>query len=84
MWDAFLNMQLSERDPRRMQPLVDFIFSKKIDFNADSAFTVTKCLTTIGILADDLGTRIETQVPGMIDIYFDNIQTPYAEASLSI
>lgn len=81
MWDAFLNMQLVERDPRRMQPLVDFILSQKIDFNADSAFTVTKRLTTIGILADGLGTRIESQVPRMIDLYFDNIQTPYAEVS---
>lgn len=64
-----------------MQPLVDFILSQKIDFNADSAFTVTKCLTTIGILADGLGTRIESQVSRMIDLYFDNIQTPYAEVS---
>ncbi|KAG8953343.1 hypothetical protein FRC04_002753 [Tulasnella sp. 424] len=84
MWDAFLNMQLVERDPRRMQPLVDFILSQKIDFNADSAFTVTKRLTTIGILADGLGTRIESQVPRMIDLYFDNIQTPYAEIRAQI
>ncbi|KAG8934508.1 hypothetical protein FRC01_002240 [Tulasnella sp. 417] len=84
MWDAFLNMQLVERDPRRMQPLVDFILSQKIDFNADSAFPVTKRLTTIGILADGLGTRIESQVSRMIDLYFDNIQTPYAEVRAQI
>lgn len=81
MWDAFLNMELADRDPRRMRPLVDFILSQKIDFGASSAFAVTKRLTTIGILVDDLGTRIESQSSGMIDLYFDNIQTPYAEAS---
>ncbi|KAG9009627.1 hypothetical protein FRB90_008255, partial [Tulasnella sp. 427] len=80
MWDAFLNIQLVDRDPRRMQPLVDFIVSQKVDFNADSAFVVTKRLSTMGNLVDALGSRIESRVPGMIDLYFDNIQTPYAEA----
>lgn len=28
----------SDRDPRRIQPIVDFIFSLKIDFQSESVF----------------------------------------------
>lgn len=79
VFETFLSVQLSERDPRRNQPLIDFIRSQTIDFNATSAFALTKRLTATGTLSDSLGTRFESGCQQLIDLYFDNIQTQYAE-----
>ncbi|KAG8905939.1 hypothetical protein FRB99_007944 [Tulasnella sp. 403] len=84
MWDTFLGVQLGDRDPRRNQPLVDFINSQQIDFSGDSAFAISKRLATVGMMTDALGSRTESQIPRLMTMYFDNIQTPYAEIRAQI
>jgi proteasome activator subunit 4 len=35
----FTQFVLADRDPRRYQPLVDWMFALPLEFNGDSAFT---------------------------------------------
>lgn len=77
-------MQLVERDPRRNKPLLDFINSQAVDFSADSTFAITKRLTLISVVSDALQWRLQPQVDKLMKLYFDNIQTPYAEVSIVV
>ncbi|KAG9039991.1 hypothetical protein FRB95_004463 [Tulasnella sp. JGI-2019a] len=79
IFETFISVQLADRDPRRNQPLIDFINSQTVDFNASSAFAVSKRLTTIGTMADSLGVRFDSSSHKLIELYFNNIQTQYAE-----
>ncbi|KAG8858716.1 hypothetical protein FRB96_004853 [Tulasnella sp. 330] len=79
IFETFISVQLGDRDPRRNQPLINFIKAQTVDFNASSAFAVSKRLTTIGTMADSLGVRFDADSHKLVELYFDNIQTQYAE-----
>lgn len=83
IFETFISVQLADRDPRRNQPLIDFINAQTVDFNASSAFAVSKRLTAIGTMADSLGVRFDANSHTLIELYFDNIQTQYAEVRLA-
>lgn len=82
IFETFLSIQLTDRDPRRNQPLIDFISSQTVDFNAASAFAVSKRLTAVGTMADSLGARFDNSAEDLIHTYFDNLQTQYAEVKI--
>lgn len=72
-------MTLTDRDPRRCKVLLDFIKPENVDFGADSAFAITRQLTSLSAVSDTLGYRMEPQIPQLMKIYFSNFFTPYAE-----
>jgi len=84
IWQSFINTTCSDRDPRRIQPIVNFISSLKIDFQSESVFPLSKSMDWTLLLAECLGPRFAFKAPALIDLYFENLHTSYAEIRQSI
>ncbi|KZW02117.1 ARM repeat-containing protein [Exidia glandulosa HHB12029] len=78
-WESVFSSQLADRDPRRNEILVQWILTIPLDFNGESAFTMSKSIGLVGILADMLGIRFEPVSERYINALFDNAHTQYAE-----
>ncbi|EIW86450.1 hypothetical protein CONPUDRAFT_78796 [Coniophora puteana RWD-64-598 SS2] len=83
-WEQFLAICLQNRDPRRNQPLVNWILALHIDFQGDSAFTMTKTLSVLSVLIDALGIRFAPHAEKYTKLLFENAHTGYAELRISI
>jgi proteasome activator subunit 4 len=79
LWETVLSIQLLNRDPRRNQPLVNWILSLPLDFNGDSAFAMTKTLSIFGILVHTMGIRFNYLADKYVKLLFENANTSYAE-----
>ena len=93
-----LQFQCVGRDPRRNQPLLDWLIALPFDFQGESAFTsetiylfviplynfniVTKTLGLWNMTMEALGTRFDTLSDKYVSIIFDNADTGYAEVCL--
>lgn len=78
-WESIFSAQLADRDPRRNEVLIRWILSVPLDFNGESAFTMSKSIGLVGILADMLAIRFEPLSDRYIQAFFDNAHTQYAE-----
>ncbi|KAG2062138.1 hypothetical protein BDR06DRAFT_978583 [Suillus hirtellus] len=83
-WTSFLEHTLLNLDPRRFQPLVDWILSLHLDFQGDSAFSMTKALNVIVVFIDSVGVRFNGVSEIYASIFFDNADSNYAEIRTSI
>ncbi|KAF9243864.1 hypothetical protein BU15DRAFT_71975 [Melanogaster broomeanus] len=78
-WNSFVQTVLEDRDPRRNQPLVDWILSLHLDFQGDSAFAVSKSLNAVVVLTDTLGVRFNPMAEKYVSLLFENADSNYAE-----
>ncbi|KAH8100456.1 ARM repeat-containing protein [Cristinia sonorae] len=78
-WENMFNEQLSERDYRRVQPLINWILSLPLEFHGDSAFAMTKTLTLFNVVADCSWSRFYPVSDHYMNLFFDNANTGYAE-----
>ncbi|KAG1757297.1 hypothetical protein EDB19DRAFT_1924203 [Suillus lakei] len=83
-WTSFLEHTLLNLDPRRFQPLVNWILSLHLDFQGDSAFSMTKALNVIVVFIDSVGVRFNHVSERYASILFDNADSNYAEIRTSI
>ncbi|KIK71342.1 hypothetical protein GYMLUDRAFT_33493 [Collybiopsis luxurians FD-317 M1] len=78
-WETVFSYILEERDPRRNAPLVKWILALPLEFNGDSAFDMTKTLTTFTILVENQGIVFSSQADKYVNLLLDNVNTSYAE-----
>ncbi|EGO02735.1 hypothetical protein SERLA73DRAFT_102663 [Serpula lacrymans var. lacrymans S7.3] len=78
-WEHFLTSTLEDRDPRRNQPLVDWIFALPLEFHGDSAFSMNKALLVVTMLIETMGVRFNSVSDRYASLFFDNANTSYAE-----
>ncbi|EPQ60983.1 hypothetical protein GLOTRDRAFT_53630 [Gloeophyllum trabeum ATCC 11539] len=78
-WESVLTLQLADWDPRRNQPLVDWILSLPLEFHGDSAFEMSKTLSMFAVLVDCLGARFSSMADHYFDVCITNANTGYAE-----
>ncbi|TCD70651.1 hypothetical protein EIP91_002372 [Steccherinum ochraceum] len=78
-WENMFNEQLSDRDYRRVQPLVNWILALPLEFHGDSAFAMTKTLTLFNVVADCSWSRFFPVSDHYMNLFFDNANTGYAE-----
>ncbi|KAJ6519492.1 hypothetical protein C8R45DRAFT_852433 [Mycena sanguinolenta] len=78
-WQSAVSIPLQDRDPRRSQPLIDWILALPLDFTGDSAFDMSKSLSMFGIVADNLGLRFQPRADKSINLLFDNANNGYNE-----
>ncbi|KAJ7785950.1 hypothetical protein B0H16DRAFT_1488659 [Mycena metata] len=78
-WQSAVSTQIQDRDPRRNQPLIDWILALPLDFTGDSAFAMSKSLYLFGLVADGLGVRFQPRADKSINLLFDNANNGYNE-----
>ncbi|KAE9410730.1 ARM repeat-containing protein [Gymnopus androsaceus JB14] len=78
-WESMFTYMLEERDPRRNTPLIDWILGLQLEFNGDSAFDMTKSLTVVSILIENMGILFKPMSDKYINLLFNNVNTSYAE-----
>ncbi|KAJ3008563.1 UNVERIFIED_CONTAM: hypothetical protein HDU68_003042 [Siphonaria sp. JEL0065] len=78
-WIDFLNAVLANRDPRRLLPLIEFVFNWKLDPLAQSFFTESKKLTLLKIVVSNLKWRLLPLYPGLLAELFSQVRHPYQQ-----
>ncbi|KAH7927359.1 hypothetical protein BV22DRAFT_1031842 [Leucogyrophana mollusca] len=78
-WYSVVKDALVDFDPRRNQPLVDWVLALQLDFQGDSAFAMTKTLNVVTELIDATGLRFQPMSHKYLSLFFDNANTSYAE-----
>ncbi|BGP22448.1 Proteasome activator BLM10 [Rhodotorula toruloides] len=78
-WEMCAEYILNARDPRRNQPLVEYITSLKIDEESSEAFGVSKKQDLVGTAMKALGWHFTPWANGYIEMYLANIAHPYQE-----
>jgi proteasome activator subunit 4 len=59
IWSSFLEYMFYRTDPRRVQPLVDFIWKafRSMDYNPELSFDATKVITLFRSLYEEMGRK---------------------------
>jgi proteasome activator subunit 4 len=70
---------LTARDPRRNQPLVDYITSLRLDEDSAEAFNESKKQDLVGTAMKALGWHFSPWAPTYLEMYSANITHPYQE-----
>ncbi|KAJ7666470.1 hypothetical protein B0H17DRAFT_1162570 [Mycena rosella] len=78
-WQSAVSAQIQDRDPRRIQLLIDWILALPLDFTGDSAFAMSKSLYMFGLVADGLGVHFAPRADKSINLLFDNANNGYNE-----
>ncbi|KAF9452549.1 hypothetical protein P691DRAFT_696832 [Macrolepiota fuliginosa MF-IS2] len=78
-WETLFLWILDDRDPRRYQPLTNWILSLPLEFTGDSAFEMKKSLSLINILATGAGVFFNPLADKYVEIILNNANTGYAE-----
>ncbi|GAA6008845.1 hypothetical protein JCM10207_001745 [Rhodosporidiobolus poonsookiae] len=78
-WEMCAEYILNARDPRRNQPLVDYITKLKIDEESSEAFNVSKEQDLVGTAMKALGWHFTPWADKYIEMYSANIAHPYQE-----
>ncbi|GJN88228.1 hypothetical protein Rhopal_001193-T1 [Rhodotorula paludigena] len=78
-WEMCAEYILNARDPRRNQPLVDYLTSLKIDEESSEAFNVSKQQDLVGTAMKALGWHFSPWASRYIEMYSANIAHPYQE-----
>ncbi|CAK5268900.1 unnamed protein product [Mycena citricolor] len=77
-WKVLITSQLQDRDPRRNQPLIDWLLARPLDFSGDSVFEMSKSLYLLGLLPDTLGERF-TRADETTQLLFANMNIGFNE-----
>lgn len=77
----FYEFNFFKRDPRRLQPMVDFVLetARSADLSAGSAFGITKALTFLNSLMRCLSWGFEPWTGNMKEEFFAALDNDYAE-----
>ncbi|KAI0702440.1 ARM repeat-containing protein [Cytidiella melzeri] len=78
-WEGVFNEQMSERDYRRIQPLVNSILSLPLDLQGDSAFAMSKALTLFNIVVDSCWPCFYPLSDKYMNMFLANANTGYAD-----
>ncbi|KAI9335160.1 hypothetical protein BDR26DRAFT_936675 [Obelidium mucronatum] len=78
-WIDFLNAVLVNRDPRRVLPIIRFVFNWKLDPVAQSFFTEAKKLTLIKIVVSCFKWRLLPLYPPLLAELVSQIRHPYQQ-----
>ncbi|KAG8998807.1 hypothetical protein FRB90_012229 [Tulasnella sp. 427] len=83
IWSSFIEYMLLERDPRRVQPLVDWLVKKglSIDFNSESSFEPIKMTFFVRTMIDTLGWRFAPWTPAFLKLYWNQIGCEHDEVT---
>ncbi|CAL1696390.1 unnamed protein product [Somion occarium] len=82
--EGLFNEQLSDRDSRRIGPLVGWILSLPLEFHSDSAFSMTKNLTLFNVIVDCSWAQFAPLADQYASTFFENANTGYAEVRTHI
>jgi proteasome activator subunit 4 len=71
-WSGFFEHTLYQRDPRRMQPMVDYLLEvgQSVDYTQDSAFELKKATALSSSLMRCLAWRFEPWADDFVKLYF--------------
>ncbi|KAJ3032072.1 UNVERIFIED_CONTAM: hypothetical protein HDU68_006845 [Siphonaria sp. JEL0065] len=78
-WIDFLNAVLVNRDPRRVLPLIHFVFNWKLDPSAQSFFTESKKLTFLKIVVSNFKWRLLPLYPALLAELLSQVRHPYQQ-----
>ncbi|GAA5959559.1 hypothetical protein JCM21900_003196 [Sporobolomyces salmonicolor] len=83
-WEMCAEYILNNRDPRRNQPLVDYLTSLSIDQESSEAFNVAKKQDLVGTALKALGWHFSPWAPRFIEMYSANIEHQYQEVRSAV
>ncbi|KAI8578771.1 hypothetical protein K450DRAFT_245430 [Umbelopsis ramanniana AG] len=78
-WEGMVKFCVSQRDPRRLLPLVDVILSAEFDPTSYAAFSEARKLLFVRALLTTLTWRVLPRSSDLLDAYFDNLHHPYKQ-----
>ncbi|KAI5481022.1 proteasome activator subunit 4 [Pseudohyphozyma bogoriensis] len=78
-WEMCAEYILSSRDPRRNQPLVDYLTSLVIDPESSEAFNTAKRQDLVGTAMKSLGWHFAPWAPKYIEMYSKYLDHPFGE-----
>ncbi|GAA5990546.1 hypothetical protein JCM10908_003124 [Rhodotorula pacifica] len=78
-WEMAAEYILTARDPRRNQPLVDYLTSLRLDEDSAEAFNESKKQDLVGTAMKALGWHFSPWAPSYLEMYSANIAHPYQE-----
>ncbi|EJU01100.1 hypothetical protein DACRYDRAFT_22883 [Dacryopinax primogenitus] len=81
IWCSFITTIATNRDPRRQQPLVDYIVANglEVDFNDQSSFEVVKKESFVRAIDADLGWRFSAWADNFFDRYWEEVGSQHEE-----
>lgn len=78
-WEMCVEYILSSRDPRRNQPLVDYLTSLTIDPDSSEAFNTSKQQDLVGTVMKSLGWHFTPWASDYTKMYSQHLTHPYQE-----
>ncbi|KAH8120571.1 ARM repeat-containing protein [Phellopilus nigrolimitatus] len=81
MWTSFLEYVFSSRDPRRIQPLVDYITEnfKNCDFNGELSFDAVKIASFTRAFYEEMGWKSFAWMDEILDRYWLELNSEHDE-----
>ncbi|KNC98256.1 uncharacterized protein SPPG_06655 [Spizellomyces punctatus DAOM BR117] len=79
LWSTSIRFICTGRDPRRVRPLLDIIFSQTFDPASQSFFTESKKLSNIRTLFSIFNWRLTPVIDPLLDTYLSAIHHPYEQ-----
>ncbi|KAL4243081.1 BLM10 family protein [Abortiporus biennis] len=82
LWTSFFEYVFYNKDPRRVQPLVDFLVKEfeLLDFNAESPFDVTKVLYFFRGFYEQLGWKFSAWTNDILGRYWEELSSEHDDA----
>ncbi|KAF4606976.1 hypothetical protein EYR38_001031 [Pleurotus pulmonarius] len=83
IWVSFLEYMFYNKDPRRVQPLVDFLISevKSQDYNAESSFDAIKILSPFRAFYSELNWKFSAWADEIMDRFWKEISSEHDDWS---
>ncbi|KAI7863239.1 hypothetical protein BDF14DRAFT_1734412 [Spinellus fusiger] len=78
-WESFVKFCATNRDPRRIRPLIDLILRADFDPTSDAAFSESTKLLLVCKLMTCLRWRLLPLCGSLLDTYLDHLQHPYKQ-----
>ncbi|KAF7789210.1 hypothetical protein EIP86_000151 [Pleurotus ostreatoroseus] len=78
-WEEVIHEQFTQRDPRRAEPLVQWIMKLPLDFQGDSAFAMTSTLSLFNNVVDGCSPYFGPKADQYMNLFLVNANTGYAE-----
>ncbi|KZT61305.1 hypothetical protein CALCODRAFT_514830 [Calocera cornea HHB12733] len=81
IWCSFITTVATNRDPRRLQPLIDYIIANglEVDFNNQSSFEVVKKESFVRAIDADLGWRFSAWAGDFFERYWEEVGSQHEE-----
>ncbi|KAJ7597613.1 hypothetical protein C8J56DRAFT_1001469 [Mycena floridula] len=81
IWTSFIEYLFYNKDPRRLQPLVDYIMEAlmSLDFNAELSFDAVKILALFRSFYEELGSKFDAWLDQVLDRCWKEIHSDHDE-----